>query len=368
MLISFIAGLIFLVVGAELLVRGASRIASYVGISPLLIGLTVVAFGTSSPELAVSVKSALAGKADIALGNVIGSNIFNVLFILGVSAIITPLVVTQQLVRLDVPVMIIVSLVVLIFGLDLVFSRIEGIILFTGIIAYTVFLIYQAKKEKNSLVLQEYEAEFGVTVRKSSKNIVTYSVMVMGGLALLVFGSQWLVESAVSMAGYLGVSNLVISLTIVAAGTSLPEVFTSIIASVKGERDIAVGNIIGSNIFNILCVLGLSISVAPSGLTVDFHTLSFDVPIMIAVALACLPIFITGNVISRWEGGLFFSYYLAYTVYLVLSATKNGSLDLFGTAMIYFFIPLTVVTILISLSRILYPKTNKVIQKNPMYL
>lgn len=359
MLISFFAGLLLLVAGAELLVRGASRIAAFIGISPLIIGLTVVAFGTSSPEMAVSVKSSLAGNSDIALGNIVGSNIFNILFILGASAMITPLLVSQQLVRLDVPIMIIVSFAVLVFGIDLVFARAEGIILLAGIVAYTVFLIFQAKKEKNSAVIKEYETEFADKDHKSPKYIVFHVVLVFGGLYLLIMGSKWLVDSAVLMAGYFGVSNIIISLTIVAAGTSLPEVFTSIIASIKGERDIAVGNIIGSNIFNILAVLGLSSIFAPSGIIINPHTFNFDVPIMIAVTVACLPIFITGNVISRWEGCLFFTYYIAYTIYIILSVTKNASLDLFRTAMIYFVIPLTVVTILISISRIKCSKNSQ---------
>jgi cation:H+ antiporter len=352
LLLIFLAGLCFLIIGAEFLVRGASRLASSFGISPLIVGLTVVAFGTSSPELAVSMKSVLSGQTDIALGNVIGSNIFNILFILGTSAIITPLLITQQLVRLDVPLMILASCTVLIFGIDHKFSRIEGIVLFTGIIAYTVFLIYQSRKEKNKMVLEEYAAEYGNQYEKSSKLVITYLGLIIGGFGLLVIGSRWLVDSAVIIAHYLGFSDLVISLTIVAAGTSLPEVFTSIIASIKGERDIAVGNIIGSNIFNLLAVLGLSSIFAPSGICIQPHTLIFDVPIMIAVAVACLPIFVTGNLIARWEGAVFLCYYFLYTIYLILSAINYALLPVYSTALIYFFIPLTVVTILISFARI----------------
>jgi cation:H+ antiporter len=341
----FVTGLIFLIVGAEALVRGASRLATVIGISPLVIGLTVVAFGTSSPELAVSVNSALSNQASLAVGNVVGSNIFNVLFILGLSALIVPLVVSQQLVRFDVPIMIAISIVVLIFSLDGNFSRTDGLMLVACLAIYVSFLIYQSRRE-NAAVKEEYAKEFGTgTSVKSSwaKNIV----MVLGGLALLVLGSRWLVNGAVSFAQYLGVSELVIGLTIVAAGTSLPEVVTSVVAAVRGERDIAVGNVVGSNIFNIMGVLGCASIVAPAGIEVAPAVSRFDIPVMIVVAFACLPIFYTGGLISRKEGVLFLGYYAAYTLYLVLAASDHDALPSFSAAMLFFLIPLTMVTLII---------------------
>lgn len=339
----FVAGLIFLIAGAEALVKGASRLAAGFDISPLIIGLTVVAFGTSSPELAVSVKSALDGQASIALGNVVGSNIFNVLFILGLSALIVPLVVARQLLRLDVPVMIALSVIVLILSLDANFSRGEGLMLVAGLAAYIGLLIFQNRREHVD-VHDEYARESVATSSSWVKNIS----LILGGLVLLVFGSRWLVDSAVAFSRYLGISELVVGLTIVAAGTSLPEVVTSIVAALRGERDIAVGNVVGSNIFNIMGVLGLASIIAPGGIEVSAALINFDIPVMIAVALACLPIFFTGGTISRQEGLLFLGYYVAYTAYLVLAASQHDALAGFSAAMRYFVIPLTGITLLVS--------------------
>lgn len=339
-----IVGLVLLVVGAEALVRGASRLASAVGVSPLVIGLTVVAFGTSTPEMATSVVAGWKGQPDIALGNVIGSNIFNVLFILGISALIVPLVVSQQLVRLDVPVMIGVSVLVFIMALDGRIVRVEGAILFAGLIAYTMFLIRLSRRESKQ-VEAEYAQEYGGPTTATPAQHAVNLLFILGGLALLVLGSKWLVDGAIVIAQYFGVSQLIIGLTIVAAGTSLPEVATSILASIRGERDIAVGNAIGSNIFNLLGVLGLASAISPAGIAVSDTALRFDLPIMVAVAVACLPIFFTGHIIARWEGALFLGYYIAYTVYLVLAATGNTALPLIRAAMMWFVIPLTLTTL-----------------------
>ncbi len=347
-LLFLIFGLVLLVWGAELLVRGASRIATSAGISPLVVGLTVVAFGTSSPELAVSVMSAFKGQADLALGNVVGSNIFNVLFILGISAIIVPLIVAQQLVRFDVPVMIGVSFLLFIVGYDGSIGRLDGVLLFSGAIAYTVFLIRQSRKETSAEVKSEYEEEFGARQAGAWwKNLA----LVVVGLAALMLGSKWLVDSAVAIAQSFGVSELVIGLTIVAAGTSLPEVATSVIAAIRGERDIAVGNVVGSNIFNILSVLGLSSIVAPVGIEVSDAALRFDIPVMIAVAVACLPIFFVGYKISRGNGIAFLFFYLAYLVYLIFAATRHEALETLRPAMLYFILPITALTLIIITAR-----------------
>lgn len=334
------AGLVLLVFGADLLVKGASRIAAGFGISPLIIGLTVVAFGTSAPEMAISVSSALKGEADIAVGNVVGSNIFNVLFILGISALISPLLVSKQLVRIDVPVMVAVSFLAFAFAIDGNFSFVEGVVLFGGILIYVAVLI-----RIGSTSDEEVEA-----VEKSAHWAIDLALIVVG-LALLILGSRWLVSSAVTIAASMGVSELVIGLTIVAAGTSLPEVATSIIATMRGQRDIAVGNVVGSNIFNILAVLGLTAIVAPGGLPVSAAAINFDFPVMLAVAVACLPIFFVGYSIARWEGGLFLGYYIAYTTYLILAATQHDALPEFSNAMLYFVLPLTVVTLVVVLFR-----------------
>ncbi|NOK59914.1 MAG: calcium/sodium antiporter [Chloroflexi bacterium AL-W] len=335
-LVLFVVGLVLLIVGAELLVRGASRLAQIVGISPLIVGLTVVAFGTSSPELAVSTQSALAGQADIALGNVVGSNIFNVLVILGACALIMPLVINQQLVRLDVPLMIGIAGLLWLLALDGRIGRLDGLLLFTGIIAYIVFAIRQSRRE-NAEVRAEYDQEFGTQTETGAKYLVIQVIYVVVGLVLLVLGARWLVDSAVSIAQVLGVSELMIGLTIVAAGTSMPEVATSIVATIRGERDIAVGNVIGSNIFNMLAILGITGLIAP--IEVAPIALQVDIPIMIAVALMCFPIFFTGMQIARWEGGLFVGAYLLYTSYLILYASDNAALPLFTTIVGYGIVP-----------------------------
>ena len=342
--ILFLTGLIFLLAGGSLLVRGASHLGGLVGIPPLIIGLTVVAFGTSAPELAVSVQSALAGRADLALGNVVGSNIFNVLFILGVSATITPLVISRQLLRLDVPIMIGAGFLVLVLGLDQRIGRIDGAVLVLGIVSYTAFLIYHGRKE---VLTQPPPVQQESKRRNAIADVALQMGFILAGLALLVVGARWLVSSAVAIATALGVSELVIGLTIVAAGTSLPEVATSVIASVRGERDIAVGNVVGSNIFNILAVLGFTGLVAPEGIRVSTAALYFDMPLMIAVAVACLPIFFTGKVIARWEGLLFLAYYGAYSIYIVLQSTHHDLLPIYSLTMMLFVAPITVVTLVV---------------------
>ena len=316
-----VIGFVLLVGGAEILIKGAAKLAATMGISPLIIGLTVVAFGTSAPELAVSLNASLHGQADISLGNVVGSNICNVLLILGTSALIAPLVVAQQLVRLDVPIMIGVSALVLFFGLDGNIGRSDGVVLFIGGLAYTVFLLYQSRQEKNQTVQDEY-AQFG-TRSLSARETGLNAAMFAGGSIMLVAGSQLLVNSAVAIAQALGASPLIICLTVIAFGTSLPELATSVMASIRGERDLAVGNVIGSNIFNILVVLGLTSAVSATGVSVGASALSFDIPVMLAVAVMCLPIFFTDNEVSRREGVLLLMYYLLYMGYLIANATAD---------------------------------------------
>lgn len=344
-LVLFIVGLVLLVAGAEFLVRGASRLAAAVGVSPLVIGLTVVAYGTSAPELAVSVQSSWAGQADLAVGNVVGSNICNVLFILGISALIVPLVVAQQLIRWDVPLMIGISVLLWVLAADGHVGRLDGGILFSGALAYTVLAIRQSRRE-SAAIRAEYQQEFGEPPLRSSGILVQLGLVVLG-VILLVLGSRWLVDGAVVIARVAGLSELIIGLTVVAAGTSLPEVATSILASVRGERDIAVGNVVGSNIANILTVLGLSGLVAPGGIPVPEAALNFDIPVMTAVAVACLPIFFTGYMIARWEGALFLAYYVAYTAYLFLEAREHGALPMFNTVLLWYALPLTAVTLVL---------------------
>lgn len=345
-LLLFVAGLIGLIAGAELLVRGASKLALSFGISPLVVGLTIVAFGTSSPELAVSTGAVLNGQTDIALGNVVGSNIFNVLFILGISALITPLVVNIQLIRQEVPIMIAASLILLLLSLDGRVSWLDGLLLLTMMVVYTVFLVVQSRRETQA-ARDEYAAEVKPAKAGAWDDRLPVQLLLIAvGLGLLVLGSDWLVQAAIAMAKALGVSDLVIGLTIVAAGTSMPEVATSVMAAIKGERDIAVGNVVGSNTFNILGCLGVAgLASGSSGLGVPAALMAFDMWVMLAVALACLPVFLTGREIARWEGGVFLAYYAAYVVWLILQAQQHAALQPYSAVMLGFVVPLTVVTL-----------------------
>ncbi len=336
-IVFLIIGLVLLVVGADWLVKGASRLAVSFGISSLIIGLTVVAYGTSAPELSVSVMSSLQGKSEIALGNVVGSNIFNVLFILGVSALVTPLIVAKQLIRLDVPVMIGSSILLFALCYDGTLSRVDGILLFAGAIFYTWWLIRMSRRDAATANASDEIKPTGTML----SNILWIAL----GLVFLVTGSKLLVDGAITIAKHFGLSEVIIGLTIIAAGTSLPEVATSVIASYRGERDIAVGNVVGSNIFNILAVMGLSSIVSPAGITTPASVLSFDLPVMVAIALACLPIFFAGFKITRWNGTFFLAYYVAYTAYLIFAAKEHDALPLFSKIMLQFVIPITVVMI-----------------------
>jgi cation:H+ antiporter len=345
-----VIGLLALVLGGELLVRGASTLAARMRIPPLIIGLTVVAFGTSAPELGVSLQAAMSGAADVAVGNVVGSNIFNVLLILGVSALITPLVVSSQLIRFDVPLMIGTSVLTWVLASDGVLNRTDGAILFSIVVAYTIFSIRVARRESKA-VQDEFAAEYSLSQDNgapASSSWWLQGLLMAGGLICLGVGSNWLVTGAVSIASSLGVSELIIGITIVAAGTSLPEVMTSIVASLRGERDIAVGNVIGSNIFNLSCVLGLSSLVAPEGIAVAPVIVRFDLPVMIAVAAVCLPVFFTGYQIARWEGGLFLAYYLVYMIYLILAASAESATSQMAWVLRIVVLPVTLLTIVAS--------------------
>lgn len=311
-----LAGFVVLVFGADWLVKGASRMALSLGMTPLVVGLTVVAFGTSAPELAVSVASAWSGQADLAVGNVVGSNIANILLILGISALVAPLVVNQQLVRLDVPIMLGATVLFYVLSLDGRINLWDSILLAGGIIAYVAFLIRESRREKSAMVLAEYEEAV-----ESGGTLTGDILWMVAGLVGLVAGAQLLVEGAVSLARHFGVSELMIGLTVLAIGTSLPELATSVVAAMRGERDIAVGNVVGSNIFNLLSVLGFTGLVSLGQLPVAPAALALDIPVMLGVALLCVPIFRSGFVVTRSNGLLFILCYIAYLGWLVLVNT-----------------------------------------------
>ena len=348
-LLTFTLGLLALVAGAEALVRGASRMALSFGLSPLVVGLTIVALGTSAPEMAVALGAALDGKPDLAIGNVIGSNIANTLLILGVSAIIVPLSVAGQIIRQEVPILIAVTLLLLGFAYNGMITRAEAAVLLSLMLAYTTFLVVQSRRA-SAQTKAEFEGEMPPDSRWD-RHWSVQLVLVAGGLGLLVLGADWLVSAAVEVARALGVSDLVIGLTVVAIGTSMPEIATSILAALRGERDIAVGNVVGSNLFNILGCLGLAGVGSSAGLPVPQAALSFDLWVLLAVSFACLPVFLTGREIARWEGFVFLGYYLAYTAFLILKAQEHAALPLFSSAMLGFVIPLTALTLGVSMIR-----------------
>ncbi len=352
-------GLVVLTFGAEILVRGASKVAAAAGISSLAIGLTVVAFGTSAPEMIVSLQSAWRGQSDIALGNVVGSNIFNVLVILGISALIIPLAVAKQLIRIEVPLMIMLSLLVWLMAIDGQISRFDGLFLSSGLIAYTWLALWQGRREQAITLAESGTAESETMSDKTgpgngkapvpiNSTVLNISLIVLG-LALLAVGSHYFVESAVMLARWWGVSELVIGLTIVAAGTSLPEVATSVMAALRGERDIAVGNVLGSNLFNILGVLGISSTVSASGILVSNSAFSLDLPVMLAVAVVCWPILLTGGEIKRWEGAVLLTSYFVYVTYMILLATDSPYVGTMSKSVIYLGLPVIVIVISISI-------------------
>jgi len=329
-LLAVVAGFVLLTVGANRLVLGAASVGQRLGLSSIVIGLTVLATGTSAPEVAVSVQASLGGSGDVALGNVIGSNIFNVLMVLGLSALAGALTVQRQLVRMDLPVMLAVATLPLLLGLDGVLTRLEGSVLLALLLVYVGVLVWSTRGDAATEELPDAPLSW------------TRSLLWLGlGFVGLVWGSDLLVGGASEIARGFGVSELVIGLTLIAAGTSLPELATSVVAASQGRRDMAVGNVVGSNIFNVLAVLGAAASVRE--LPVAPGVLSFDLPVMLAVSFVCVPIFWTGCRIARTEGFVLVGYYVLYLTYLLLHATSHDLEDDFGFAMIAFVIPLTVV-------------------------
>ncbi len=355
-IVLIVVGIVGLVAGAEGLVRGAARLAARTGMSSVVIGLTVVAFGTSAPELAVSVGDVLrsnTGSIDpdsqpgsLAVGNVVGSNIANILLALGVAAAIGgSLVVARRIVRIDVPIMIGASVLVLFMALDEEIDRIEGFILVAALVVYLVWTVVAARRDPDAV-----PDDLAEVVDREALDTIPVRVdlgYLVGGLLLLVASSQALVRGATDIAAELGVSDLVIGLTVVAIGTSLPEVATSVLAALRGERDLAVGNAIGSNLFNLLAVLGVTASVAPGSIPIAESSIQVDLPVMIVVAVACLPIFANGHVLKRWEGSLFFALYGAYVAWLVLDAAENDFSDDYGKVMLFFVVPLLALTMIV---------------------
>lgn len=313
-----LAGLVVLVIGAEFLTRAGTRLAASVGISPIVIGLTVVAVGTSAPELAVGIDAALQGAGSLAVGNIAGTNTFNILFILGISALLLPLHLELRAVFFDLPVMIAAAAAFLIMSWDGLLSRGEGALLLTGALLYTLAIIRDARRERRS-VKREFDAEYG---RAATANVLrdraSNALLLLAGMAVIVVGAEWLVDGAVALARMLHVSEAFIGLTIVAIGTSSPELVTTIVSTIRAQRDIAIGNLIGSSTYNVLFILGATVLIPAEGIAVEPELIRFDIPVMGLSALACAPVFLCGRYVARWEGALFISAYLAYLAYLIL--------------------------------------------------
>lgn len=346
-----LGGFVLLVFGGEMLVRGASGIARAVGLSPLIVGLTVVSFATSAPELAVTLDAAVSGSPGLAIGNVVGSNIANILLVLGVSALVTPLVVRSRVVRLDVPVMIAMSVALLLMSLDGTISTLDGALLLSALVLYVVRAIMASRRAGRETPEPDSPSE-EIPDEQTARPLWRDALTVAVGVGMLVVGAGWLVDSATVIAGSLGVSDLVIGLTVVAIGTSLPELATSVVAVRRGQRDLAVGNVVGSNIFNIGSVIGLTAIISP-GIPVADAAIAFDIPFMVAVAVALLPIVYTGAAVARWEGGLFLAYYVAYTGYLLLDSADHDVLPQYSAVMLGFVVPITVLTlVLLSLAEV----------------
>ena len=310
-IVILIVGLVLLYFGAEGLVRGSSSLALRLGVGPLLVGLTVVAFGTSTPELVVSLKAAYLGQGDISVGNVVGSNICNIGLILGFSALIIPIKVASQIVRVDTPIMIGVTALALFCLHDGSLSRVEGIVLFMLLVSYVLFSIRLAKQQATDPLAGEFAEE----IKISKWGVWQDIAFIVAGLVMLVFGARFLVEAAIDIAKAFGLSEAVIGLTIVAMGTSLPEFATSLVAALKKEADIAVGNVVGSNIFNVLGILGISSAVTPlssAGIT------DIDLGVMAGFAVVLWIFSRTGFRITRIEGLILLVAYVGYISWLIL--------------------------------------------------
>lgn len=323
-----------LTLGAELLVKGAAAIAQRLSVEPLIIGLTVVAFGTSTPELAVSVGAELSGSPDIAFGNVVGSNIANILLILGASAAVRNLAVSQRIIRLDIPLLIGLSAVTLVMALNKKIGRLDGFILFAFIIGYTWWVIRESRREAAAMV-EEYRASVEVLDRAVVERPFAVQIAyVVGGLVGLVLGSRLLVRSASDIATWAGISELVIGLTVVAVGTSLPELATSMMAAFRGQVDIAVGNVVGSCLFNLSAVLGATALVSSRGIGVSDASLRIDLPVMILATMVLVPILWNGFAIKRWEGYVLLAFYIGYVTYLILDASGHSAAAVVGPAIL----------------------------------
>ncbi len=340
----FILGLALLLGGAELFVMSALGLAKLTGGSRLLIGMTIVAFGTSAPELAIGVIGVLEQHADIGLGNIIGSNIFNILFVLGLASLISPLYVDLRVILRDIPILFGISVTFFLMTLDHAIHNYEAIILFAILAGYFVYLFRYSSERSNVIApeLKEPEAEPFTAMMLAKK-----SVFILIAIAMLTIGSHWLVSGTARIAANFGISELVISLTLVALGTSLPEIATSVVAVRKKEYEMLFGNIIGSCIFNIIAVPVAMALLYSEPLSIDSEIINLDLPVMMVSVIACLPIFISDRRMSRFEGILFLVYYFAYIFVLYLKEFSGSILTEYKTIILTLIVPMTAITLVV---------------------
>lgn len=342
--LSFLVGLVLLALGGEVLVRGASGLAERLGIPPVVVGLTVVALGTSAPELAISVDAARSGQPQLAVGNVVGSTTANVLLVLGLTAAtsVAGLVVADRLVRTDVPVMVGVAVGVVALSAGGGLEPWAGGVLLVTLSAYVAWTVHQARAES-----REPRSGQNPDLLPPRRPIPMLTGLVVLGIVMLTLGAELLVDGASRIAADLGVSELVIGLTIVAVGTSAPEMATSLVAARRGGADIAVGNVVGSNILNLLFVFGVTSLITPGGLPMEWGEVGPDLWVMVAAALACLPVFFRGRRITRVEGVILLVCYAAYLTFLVLDATDHSLRDPWAATLLFVVGPVIVVTLVV---------------------
>ncbi|MGB5755590.1 MAG: calcium/sodium antiporter [Acidimicrobiales bacterium] len=368
--LSFLGGLGALLIAGHLVVRASSTIGVRFGLTPNVIGLTIVAAGTSAPELAVVFQAVAADDTELAVGSIIGSNIANVLLVLGIAALIGTIQVTSRVVRIDIPVMIVTSALLLVFVLDGNLAQLEGVVLVIGVVVFTTWTLRVAGRNGaaglNAAAVALRPVGEGANVDADAnadadraddgsartepggtrrRGLGRSGLELAVGIAALAIAARFVVAGAEDIAASLGVPELIIGLTIVALGTSAPEIVTTLIAAVQGQRDLAVGNAVGSNIFNILLVLGSTSSLTAGGIGVSEDAVNLDLPIMVAAAFACLPLMAWDRKLDRWEGAVFLTYYGAYLLFLILDATGHRAKDPFALIMVGFVLPLTVITL-----------------------
>ncbi len=346
----FLLGLGILLAAGHLVIDAATRIGTRCGLTPLVVGLTLIAAATSAPELAVVFQSISVDDTELAVGSIIGSNIANVLLVLGLVAATGAIHVTLRVVRVDIPIMIAASTALLIFSLDGTLTRSDGLMLFAGLVGFVLWTLRSAPRTSDPAQLQMATTPSASKISRSDElRLVPAIVRLVVGIAGLAIAARFVVRGAEEIATSLGVPELVVGLTVVALGTSAPEIATTAMAAFKGHRELAVGNAVGSNIFNILLVLGVTATASPRGIAIGSDAVSLDLPIMVAAAFACLPLVFWDHKLDRWEGVVFLFYYAAYLTFLVLDSTGNRLSDPFALVMLGFVTPLTVLTISIGL-------------------